>query len=213
MLTGVYCIRHRGDSKRYIGSAARSLLKRMRSHRYRLSTNTHCNEHLQRAWNKYGAAAFVFSILEKCAPEYCLNREQYWIDLYKAADRRFGYNKSPTAGSPLGFKHGPEVGARLSILLKGKKKSVQGAANIRAAKQNITDATRLKMSKYARCRNQEHRDKLANSMLGNKNGAGAVHSEERRAIISHKAKLRWAQWKISGRATEIGKKISASKRS
>ena len=36
-------------------------------------------------------------------------REQWWIDKLEAADREYGYNISPTAGSRLGIKEGDEL--------------------------------------------------------------------------------------------------------
>jgi len=38
---------------------------------------------LQAAWNKYGEAAFVFSILEECNRDLTEVREQYYIDMIK----------------------------------------------------------------------------------------------------------------------------------
>lgn len=195
MDTGVYCLCNKLSGKRYIGSAAKSLRKRFRSHRYRLNKGEHFNEHLQRAWRKYGSEAFIFYVLEKCPSEQCIEREQYWIDRFKSYDRAFGYNKSPTAGSPLGVKHSEQFGRRISALMKGVKKSKEHAAAIKAGKQIVSLETRAKMADYARNRKPEHKLKLASAMAGNKNGAGVVQSVERRAKIAEKARLRWKRWR------------------
>ena len=161
MDTGVYCILNLLNLKRYIGSSSRSLAKRLTRHRHYLNKGTHHNEHLQRAWSAEGSYAFKFKILERCSPEQCVKREQYWITHYLAYDRERGYNKTLTAGSPLGYKHSKKAKRNMSAAAKGKKKSASHIANIRAAKQNMTDSTKEKMSNYAKNRSPEHRKKLA----------------------------------------------------
>ena len=106
-VVGVYLIYNLVSGKVYIGSAARSLRYRCRFHRWDLRRGLHWNTHLQRAWDKYGEESFVFRVLEMCEPDQCVKREQFWLDQLKAVDRRFGYNKSPTAGSSRGTKMGP----------------------------------------------------------------------------------------------------------
>ena len=51
-MTGVYCIQNRSNGKRYVGSAATSLAKRLKTHKYQLVRNQHYNQHLQAAWSK-----------------------------------------------------------------------------------------------------------------------------------------------------------------
>ncbi len=160
MATGVYCIQNIRDGKMYVGSAAVSLAKRLTSHRYYLNKGTHKNEHLQRAWNKYGSESFEFDVLELCEPDACVLREQHWIDHYNVIDRKYGYNKAPKAGSPLGYRHTPEVRAKVSAMSKGKKKSLEHARHISEGKQNITDETKAKMSASAALRKSGHYDVL-----------------------------------------------------
>jgi len=212
MATGVYCILNLNTDKRYVGSAAKSLAGRIRSHRYYLNQGTHRNKHLQRSWAKYGAGQFRFHILQKCPADDCILREQDWIDFYRASDRRYGYNKSPTAGSPLGVKHTQQTRNKVSAALIGKKKSPQHAVNIRLGKQDIDESVRTKMSAYARNRAPEHLANLSCAMKGNVNGVGHVVSKVTRDRIALKAKLRWAIWKRNGVAKEIGKHISNGQR-
>jgi group I intron endonuclease len=119
--TGVYCWLNRVNGKRYVGSSARSLLRRLRGRRQSLILGKHNNRYLQRAWNKYGSRAFVFVILERCFPEDCLAREQYWIDEYQSAKYKFGYNLSPTAGSSLGVKFSEETKAKITAKAIGRE--------------------------------------------------------------------------------------------
>lgn len=211
LTTGVYCIENKIDGKAYIGSAAKSLGRRMTGHRYYLNKGQHNNQHLQRAWLKYGKTNFVFSILELCLPEVCTEREQYWIDFYQSFDRELGYNKAPIAGSPLGVKHTKKTRGKLSIASKGKPKSPEHKENIRKAKLNMSDVTKQKMSVYARNRPKSQRDKLAKAMLGNKNGCHPC-SDAKKELLREISKERWRVWKQSGRSIEIGKRISKAKR-
>lgn len=45
----------------------------------------HHTPYLQHAWNKYGAEAFEFSVLEQCLCENLETREQFYIDTLKPA--------------------------------------------------------------------------------------------------------------------------------
>ena len=99
MKQGVYQIRHIESSKRYIGSAASSagFAKRWNEHRLALGKREHHSIKLQRAWNKYGADAFVFEILLYCDAENCLMYEQTALDHFKPE-----YNVCYTAGNTRG---------------------------------------------------------------------------------------------------------------
>ena len=158
MATGVYYILNTIDKKMYVGSAAKSISKRMTSHRYYLNKGEHKNEHLQCAWDKYKKDVFEFGVIEECLPEDCIILEQFWIDYYETCDNSKGYNKSPAAGSPLGFKHTPKTRAKVSAALKGKKKSPEHAARIKAGKQSLSEETKEKMR---RAMTPERRAKIA----------------------------------------------------
>jgi group I intron endonuclease len=111
--TGVYAIRNTVNGKRYVGSTTSSLRGRWRRHRRELNPGKHANRKLQRAWNKYGEAAFVFEVLETCEREDCVEREQRWMDTLRAADDCCGYNICPVAGNTLGVKFTPKVLAKV----------------------------------------------------------------------------------------------------
>lgn len=89
---GVYAIRNIVNGKVYIGSTTNSFRERWRTHRKKLKGNKHPNNYLQNSWNKYGKDCFIFEILEITEPENCLKREGYYIKLYKALNRQYGYN-------------------------------------------------------------------------------------------------------------------------
>lgn len=135
--TGVYCIQNTLNSKRYIGSASKSLKLRMKKHLDRLNMGLHPNEHLQNAWNKYPSGTFSFSVLERCHPDNCLKLEQKYIDLYKSYDRNYGYNKSPTAESNRGVKYSPEVRKVISKRNTGRRHTPETRQRMREVQKEL----------------------------------------------------------------------------
>ena len=67
MSSGIYEIVNLVNGKRYVGSAV-SFECRWREHRRQLNADRHHSRHLQRSWNKHGAEAFSFRIIEVCEP-------------------------------------------------------------------------------------------------------------------------------------------------
>lgn len=139
--SGIYEIVNLVNGKRYVGSAL-NFRQRWHGHRHRLRNDKHHSAHLQSAWRKYGEEAFTFRILERCEREVLLAREQFHID--QGCD----YNKSPTAGSPLGVKHTDETRERMSRSRRGQPKSEQHVAEMaHGAKRQWADPeVRAKMS-------------------------------------------------------------------
>jgi len=118
--SGIYQIRNQLNSKRYVGSAV-NLRRRQRAHFGGLRRGTHSNRHLQNAYNKYGEAAFVFSILEIVEnPANLIECEQHHMDTLKPE-----YNLSPTVGSPLGCHRSPETRRKISRGLKKDGKLIR----------------------------------------------------------------------------------------
>lgn len=102
-VSGIYQILCITNGKVYVGSGV-NLQDRWHNHQSELRRGNHHNQMLQRAWNKYGAGAFVFSILEVAPRDKLVEREQYWIDTTGCCDRTKGYNILPKARSGLGMK-------------------------------------------------------------------------------------------------------------
>ena len=142
---GVYLIRnlHTGDV--YVGSSSRSIAKRWREHRSCLSRGRHENQHLQRAWNKYGADMFAWEVIEHAeGRDAVLACEQRWIGHYWGG--RMGvdcYNVLPTAGSTAGYIASPETRAKL----RARTASPETRARLSAAGRGrtATPETRAKL--------------------------------------------------------------------
>ena len=100
--SGIYKITNTVNGKFYIGSAV-DLKKRWGRHVSNLNLNINKSKKLQAAWNKYGQARFVFTVVEYCKKEILIEREQHYIDTLNPE-----YNILQVAGSSLGFKQSPE---------------------------------------------------------------------------------------------------------
>lgn len=96
MESGIYKIRNKKNDKVYIGSS-RNIERRFREHKVYLKNDSHCNNHLQNSWNKYGKENFEFKPVLYCSVDDLVFYEQRTIDSYKACDRKFGYNIKPKA--------------------------------------------------------------------------------------------------------------------
>ena len=102
-LSGIYGIRCTATNKIYIGSSS-DIPARWNQHRSSLQQGTHYNKHLQRAWARYGAGAFIFEVLEVVDPDRLLDREQHWMDKTQCYDQECGYNIAREAGRTTGVE-------------------------------------------------------------------------------------------------------------
>ena len=73
---GIYIILNIINNKCYIGSSI-NIKGRKEQHIRDLKKGKHCNDHLQKSWNKYGQESFVFSKLEEVK-----EKEKRLISLY-----------------------------------------------------------------------------------------------------------------------------------
>lgn len=75
-----------------------------------LEQSQHHSVLLQRAWDKYGADAFVFEVLLYCDPENCLMYEQACLDYFKPE-----YNIALHAQAPMrGREHSQQTRCKMS---------------------------------------------------------------------------------------------------
>jgi hypothetical protein len=180
-VSGVYQIRNKINGHCYVGSAI-NIGKRWLEHTSELNRNKHGNRHLQFAWNKYGAGAFEFSILETCFFFALISEEQVWIDKLKPK-----YNLSPTAGSSLGVKHTAETRARMAEANRGKTASIETRMKMsESMKATMTPERIAKISEASKGHtvSAETRAKISAAAMGNKRNVGRVISAETRAKIT-----------------------------
>lgn len=182
----IYAIRHIANDKRYIGSSAR-YQGRFRAHKYLLRHGKHHSPQLQRTWERDGENAFVFEVLEPIESlGDLIVREQFYIDLHKAADDRFGYNVGAVAGSRRGVAQPPGMSAISSALHRGKPKSAEHRAKISAAQKG------RKISEEQKA-------------LARINAKKQFSSPEARQLASDRAKTRWDRDGERAAAVERGK--------
>lgn len=224
-ISGIYKIENTINGKMYIGSAC-ILKRRISKHKTELKTHTHCNQKLQRAWDKYGDQAFIFSVIEFVQDKnYLIQREQYWIDTLDSVS--VGYNIASIAGSCLGIKKSLEVIEKTAAAHRGMKRgdatrlrikearakqppmSEDGRKRISAAlrlRQPISDETRKKLSiaNKGRIATPEAVEKNRLGHLGKKQSIESIaKSVAARAGFRHseESKAKMSEW-------QIGRKMS-----
>lgn len=193
--SGIYQIQNMSNGRCYYGSAI-DLERRMYEHRKCLNGNYHGNGYLQRAWNKYGEDAFVFSVLELVKNKLDLiPREQVYLDEAFSPGKIRPYNICRIAGSLLGTRRTAESRARMSASALGKIISPEARAKISAKNRG-------------KVRTKEHQDKLNMARIGFK------HTDEARAKMSF-ARKAWKatdEWRAKVSATLKGRPVSDSHR-
>jgi group I intron endonuclease len=187
---GIYEILNLVNGKRYLGSAVH-LPRRWTLHQADLRRGEHHSSKLQRAWNKYGEAAFVFKPLLVCTPKDLTFYEQRCFDGYKPE-----YNICPTAGSRLGTtqsvvsrakmsraKTGQipslEHRRKLSVTMSGRsptREAIEKAAVVNRARNylplTVAQKTVLSLANVGRKFSPETCQKISQSKLGKKRPAG-----------------------------------------
>lgn len=110
MKSGIYKITNEVNGKFYIGSSSDIDYRWEVEHRGSLNRNQHINPKLQHAWNFYGGDKFTIIVLEEVEPkkELLMEREQYYLDLWKPYHRTIGYNICPTAFGGDNLKYHPK---------------------------------------------------------------------------------------------------------
>lgn len=178
--SGIYKITCTVNGRFYIGSS-NNCSKRWGYHRRDLRGGKHHSIHLQRAWNKYGEAAFIFEIIETVDPQSLFDREQYWLDTLKPFDER-GFNNNPVANRPdwTGHKHTLETRAKMSASQIGHTLSPESRAKISAARigMKMSLETKEKIGSKFRGRklSAEHVAKVAAKHIGSKRSPDACRN-------------------------------------
>lgn len=182
---GIYRITNKLNDKFYVGSAV-NLYERWHKHKSQLLKNKHDNGYLQKSFNKHGLENFNFEVIEIVdSRENLINREQYWIDILDATNKKIAYNLAPNAGSMLGFKHTEKTKAKISKNRKGIKIPQEAmdrsAQNRRGLK--ISEERKRKISEVHKGKavSEETRTKLSKALKGRK---GEPRSEETKMKIS-----------------------------
>lgn len=188
---GIYAWIHEPTGRRYIGQSCK-IESRRSEHRSRLNKGTNPCIVLQLAWAKYGEAAFRFEVVEECARDVLTEREQHWMDYYRAGGL---LNAAPAAGSLRGYKQSPEIVAKRVAKMTGMKRSPESCRRISEAQlgrvspkrgTTLPPETRAKISaaQVGRTHSAERRANISAGLIGNANTKGRPLSDGHKAKIS-----------------------------
>jgi group I intron endonuclease len=150
MAAGVYLITCTANNRRYVGSS-KNIDHRWREHRKCLRSGRHWNVLVQRSWDKYGADAFEWAVLEEVKDQTQLTaREQHWMDLLHPE-----FNLSPLAHRPTrkGRRTSAETRARQAA---GNRRYWEGLSDEERAARGVkashphSEATRGRLAETTR---------------------------------------------------------------
>jgi group I intron endonuclease len=194
----IYKILIEGSDKCYIGSAV-DFKKRKGVHLRTLKNKTHRNQHLQRAYYKYGS--IDFEILEECENEVLIEREQEWIDKYPFSSL---FNICSVAGNRLGVKHTEQSRQKISenhydcsgannpqYGLTGSLSPNWGRKHSEETKRKISEARKKHYENNPHHNLGKKRPEHSKKMTGENNHFyGKQHSEDTKSKIADAARKR-----------------------
>ena len=183
--SGIYCIINTINNKRYIGQSS-NLRKRYIVHNYMLRNKCHHNNHLQKAYDKYGNDNFQFIILEIC-DKNIVSREQYWADKFNSFLGENGYNCGKCVKSwNAGIKYTREMRKRISILQKSlmnpKRLKMLRMMNI-GRKHNKEYCLRMKKNFLGKHHTKESKEALSKAQHKYQS---SLSEKQRRGTHSHR---------------------------
>lgn len=154
-ICGIYIIENILNNKVYIGQSV-DIYHRWTQHKADLRNGHHHNEHLQRAWDKYGEEAFEFSVLLECDKSELNTSEKLFIEKYKSCDDCYGYNLTLGGDGCIGLSQDSIDKMRKS--LTGRHLSID-------TRQKISEGNK---GKKLPPRSDEHKHNLSNALKGKK---------------------------------------------
>lgn len=192
----IYAITNKIDGHQYIGSETIPG-SRKKTHLWRLRRGTHHSKYLQRAFDKHGEAAFVFSTLEDGLADNSelLRREQHYIDTLKPV-----YNMCCIAGNTSGIKHTEAQKQKISAWLQAAYADGRWVPSRHMLGKTHSVETRLKMSQASRGvpKSAEARANMSASRIARGTSPAQCEANRVRGLGRHpteetRAKLRAAQ--------------------
>lgn len=163
---GVYTIYNKISGERYIGSSL-NVRRRCRFHESKLRSEKHTNAKLQHAWNKHGAGAFVFVLLERLGQNQCVlamreqeymnaSRPEYNITLEALVNHRESIKKALAVKKASGVQLGNRTNldeARKNATKTIKRSAVDFAEKVAPIIKKIHEAGNTSHSACARSLN------------------------------------------------------------
>ena len=200
----IYCIENTIDNKKYIGQTIKPC-SRKRQHFWALKSGTHCNNHLQNAYGKYGKEAFSFKILLYCELFELTRYEQVFVDFYSSnlynlrtecVDSAKGEDnpKAKLTHGDIDIIKADEIHTRkeLSDIFCVSETTIGNIRNGRSwvdpnylPRGFIHDYSGENNCMYGKKHSDETKEKI--SKKASKNNLGRIHSEQTKALMSQRA--------------------------
>jgi group I intron endonuclease len=173
-MQGIYKIINKLDNKYYVGSSI-NIERRWKAHLSSLKKNTHKNDKLQNAWNKYGEESFLFIVVKELplATESELRKVE---DDYLNETQKFPDNNYNCCYDSRGGKLSAHTIEKIRASCKRVVKSPEWLAKMAEANRRryangwtASPETRAKMA-FRGKHSEETKKKIAASLLGRKRG-------------------------------------------
>jgi group I intron endonuclease len=163
---------------------------------------------MQNTYNKYGAETFRYDVIEECAADVRIEREQHYIDTMEPV-----FNSCRVAGVTTGYKHSPEVRAKISA--KAKTRGPRGPmSEEQKAKISVANKGRKRTPEFCAKVAERRRGQKASEETKAKMSAAHVNREpwttESRTKLSASTKSHWAEFPRPPMSPEHRAKISAA---
>lgn len=160
----IYKITNKVNNKMYVGQTIRDLKDRYEGHLYRAFINN-SNTKLYNAMRKYGKENFEIEIIDNCSDSKLNERETYWIN--KLDTYNNGYNM--TLGGEDNPMNNEEIIERHKIKMQSKE---------------VREKISKSLSNYIKEHgfSEEHKRRLSESAMGNKNFLGHKRSEYAKSV-------------------------------
>ena len=159
----VYKIVNEVNDKIYIGST-KDKKTRWQKHKSDLRLNAHGNQHLQRAYNKYGSDSFKFTIVEKVdKSSNLISREQYYMDKLDPE-----YNIAPKADRSEHSQETREKMSRNHADVSGENNPIYGKHRSQATRDKISknhaDMSGANHPFYGKELSEEHKNNIKENL-------------------------------------------------
>lgn len=196
--SGIYKITCVVTGKVYVGSAF-NLSRRQIEHRYHLKRGDHFNHYLQNAWDKHGASAFEFEVIEECDTEVIQQREQYWVDFYQSTNPDLGFNIASVISAPMtGRTQSLETRTKISVAQKGIP------APNRRVKRSAESIEKTASAHRGRKRSPEVCARISDAKK-NRPPTPAQKAQQERLAEMHRGKPKSAEHRAKISAAKMGK--------
>lgn len=219
----IYSIINLKNGKQYIGSTS-NYSRRKNRHLYMLKSNKHHSLSLQASWNKSSEEYYKFIVLEELDELTDMYiREQYYMDLYKSYNNKYGYNMSKNAIAPYGTNNIKKV---YQFLLNGELVGEYNNCTIAADSLNIDCSGLSKCARgkyryyggyiwsYDNILTQERIDKANNPVEFTKERrdkisvAGKARTDNKKAILQYDKDMNFIREWQSNKEASIALKMS-----